>query len=109
MLGEDWYWRKVLSQTHNFSKGLIDSLWDIGTHNLEVVPPPLTGKLFIPGRGDIILINPFLLKAYILAEVVTNLELVKWSEPGIMTFFQINAPRKEYSAPSDPNETNVSY
>ena len=64
------------------------------------------GAFFIPGRGDRIFINPFLLKTEVPSDIVSNLECNKKTEYGMRTFFIINAPQKQ-DINLDPRDPNV--
>ena len=55
--------------------------------------PPLPEEAFlIPGRRDRIFINPFLLGAELLSDIVAILECTKRKESGMRTFSQIRPP-----------------
>ena len=42
-----------------------------------------------------------------MSEVVTNLELLKWTESGMRIYLQITPPQKQESASSDPHDPKV--
>ena len=50
---------------------------------------------FIPGRGDSIFINSFLLKTELSIDIVAILECTKRTESGMRTILQITAPQKQ--------------
>ena len=63
-------------------------------------------SVFIPGRGDRIFKNIFLLGAELSPAIVAILECTKSTESGMRNFSQITDPRKQKNN-SDPNELNV--
>ena len=52
-------------------------------------PPPPEEAFLIPGRGDSIFINPFLLRSELTSDTVAILECTKRTESGMRNFFQI--------------------
>ena len=67
--------------TFNVETLLIVNIW-----NSEVVPPTSGGSIFIPGGGDIIFINPFLLRQELSPNIVAILECTKRMEYGMQSF-----------------------
>ena len=69
-------------------------------------PPPTEEAFLIPGRGDIIIINSFLLRSELSSDIVAILECTKRTESEMQTFFQItDPPNKEENL--DPHEPKV--
>ena len=69
-------------------------------------PPPPEEAFLIPGRGDRIFMNPFLLGYELLSEIVAILECTKRTESGMLNFFQITAPQNQEEN-LDSNEPKV--
>ena len=71
-------------------------------------PPLHEEEFFIPGRGDSIFINPFLLNVELSLDVVDTLECTKRTESVMRIFSQITAPQKQENN-LDPHELKVIY
>ena len=71
-------------------------------------PPPPEEEFFIPGRGDNILINPFLLRAELSSDIVAILKCTKRTESGMRIFFQITDPQNQEEN-SDPHHIPPGY
>ena len=82
----------------------VETLWGGNTLDLEVGPPTSWGNISIPGRGDIIFKNPFLLRAELSPDIVAILECTKTKESGMRNFFHITASKnqEENSYPHEP-------
>ena len=79
----------------------------VETHGSWKWEPPLPKEIFfIPGRGDSIFINTFLLRSELLSDIVAILECTKRTESGMRTFFQIIDPQNQEENPY-PHETKV--
>ena len=68
--------------------------------------PPHEEEFLIPGRGDSIYINPFLLMSELLSDIVAILECTKRTESGMRTFSQTTSPQNQEENP-DPHEPKV--
>ena len=74
-------------------EGLTSKHYGLETHGIrkwDTTPPG--EEFFIPGRGDRIFINPFLLRAELLSDIVAILECTKRTESGMQNFLHITAP-----------------
>ena len=69
-------------------------------------PPPRQEAFLIPGRGDIIFINKFLLREGLSPAIVDILECTKRTESGMRKTFHVTDPQKQVEN-SDPHELTV--